>query len=541
MITENNKTISDIVTAVRGEDFKDRMGDSAEKRKVVKLNAAGEITDDSFVAIITRLIDDHDQEGTPINADTFNNWKDTIVECYDTVMGLCNQPEIITDEQSGARVNIIDEAGVKRFQFANIKGDRGIQGVQGNPGNQGPPGELGPASFSVIASSQATMPPKGSSVTVYVINAVGFAVQQCVHIEEIGYFRVNAVDDVNNTLDLINLGVENNANAAASIPYGKKIVVSGFAGPEGKVGDTGSMGPQGLVGNQGETGLGGYTFVTNQINVSPDTDQFSVGVNNAECFTAGQIVYIDNIDYFSVISSSTSLGISTLMLKRLNYLNNASSQITLEANKKIVTAGLRGLQGIQGYQGTAGTNGAQGDQGTPGTNGTNGTNGTTGAIGATGAKGETGQIHVRYSIDKTSMTALFTDNPIYIGFYSGESASTNPLDYNWSRILGVDSMDAQEYINKRNQNQLNNEQLYFIEADTDEDAYCTAEEVRYNNPTIMEATNVKEALDKMATKESIAVVLGLTVEQLNQLIELSKIVEVSSNSVSFNTSFINVK
>lgn len=123
-----------------------------------------------------------------------------------------------------------------------------------------------------------------------------------------------------------------------------------------------------------------------------------------------------------------------------------------------------------------------------------------------GIKGDTGDnVYIRYSYDKTTMTEEPVDNSVYIGFYSGLTASENPSDYKWARLWGVKTITEADYKNLLSNNTVNNEQIYFVEGIDDNKITIeqSASLISYNNGNSgLKAKNVQEAVDEIRQRQS---------------------------------------
>lgn len=112
----------------------------------------------------------------------------------------------------------------------------------------------------------------------------------------------------------------------------------------------------------------------------------------------------------------------------------------VEANQgKNGTDGKTGKDGLDGKDGKDGIAGAAGKPGTAGISGKDGKDGENGKDGSNGKS-----VYVRYSeySNGANMTAAPTDSTQYIGTYEGESASSDPSRYQWSKYVGMDGKNS---------------------------------------------------------------------------------------------------
>jgi len=125
--------------------------------------------------------------------------------------------------------------------------------------------------------------------------------------------------------------------------------------------------------------------------------------------------------------------------------------------------------------------------------------------GIQGERGEKGDCtYVRFSFDKTAMTEEKTDNSIYIGFYNGVTPSSNPDDYQWSRMWGAKSISESDYSSLLRNDTLNPEQIYFIEGVDGDNlhVYQSADEISFDDSrSNLNAQNIQQAIDNIKARE----------------------------------------
>lgn len=138
-----------------------------------------------------------------------------------------------------------------------------------------------------------------------------------------------------------------------------------------------------------------------------------------------------------------------------------------------------------------------------------------------GVKGDQGDsIFVRYSFDKTTMTEQPVENTKYIGFYTGSTVSDDSSDYKWTHLWGAKSTGMQEYSDMLLRNEIDQEQIYFVEGAS------------------------SDRIDIGIDRAGIAAALGLSTAQLEQLVALAKIMTVSGTEgkeITFTASSLNIQ
>jgi microcystin-dependent protein len=131
---------------------------------------------------------------------------------------------------------------------------RGPGGPQGQPGPIGPPGPQGVSGVSVYTTLRLDFTVPVTTGIAFVIDATAFSVGLIVYLPTGNYFSVQAVDQTQDTLTLVNQNYPGEQPAGTVIPAGSNVTATGPQGPQGVIGPVGPQGPQGAVG-QMPTGI----------------------------------------------------------------------------------------------------------------------------------------------------------------------------------------------------------------------------------------------------------------------------------------------
>jgi len=118
---------------------------------------------------------------------------------------------------------------------------------------------------------------------------------------------------------------------------------SGGQGPPGPVG------PAGPAGTPGIDGVDAFTLTTAQFVQPAVSDFVTVSVENSMWIASGQIVYVQNGGYYSVVSAPSSVSVT---LFNLGYTGNAAPTSIIAATSKMSPGGLIGPTGATGPAGS---------------------------------------------------------------------------------------------------------------------------------------------------------------------------------------------
>ena len=233
----------------------------------------------------------------------------------------------------------------------------GPQGQIGPPGRNGSTGPMGPAgktSFSYLSLAfRVPDPSSGLPVLTPVSDTSWMTPGLLVFIPGAGTFTVIGSPPSANTVNLVNSGDPNNAPTGTMVAAGTLISpanVRGPSGPQGPVGPSGPPGPQGVSGSS--------VFSTLKQTFSIPSTSGVAFVQDASPFAVGQIVYVENGDYFSVQNVDDIANALTLVNQ--NYPGGVPAGTVIPVGNTVSGTGPQGPQGAQGIQGPQGPQGIQG-------------------------------------------------------------------------------------------------------------------------------------------------------------------------------------
>jgi len=126
---------------------------------------------------------------------------------------------------------------------------RGPAGPQGQSGPVGPPGPQGVSGVSVYTTLKLDYTIPAGVGLAFVIDATAFAPGQIVYIPTGNYFSVQAVDQIQDTLTLVNQNYTGGQTPGTVVPAGQPVSATGPQGPTGGLGPAGPPGPQGPSGS----------------------------------------------------------------------------------------------------------------------------------------------------------------------------------------------------------------------------------------------------------------------------------------------------
>jgi microcystin-dependent protein len=154
-------------------------------------------------------------------------------------------------------------------------------------------------------------------------------------------------------VNLISSGDPTNAATGTMIAPGTTISPANMRGPAGP---TGGSGPQGPPGPQGVSGVS--VFSTLRLAFAIPATTGVAFVVDASSFATGQIIFIEDGEYFSVQAVDTTA--NSLTLVNQNYPGGAAVGTVIPIDNTVSGTGPQGPQGPQGIQGPAGVQGLVG-------------------------------------------------------------------------------------------------------------------------------------------------------------------------------------
>jgi microcystin-dependent protein len=235
-----------------------------------------------------------------------------------------------------------------------LPGPQGQIGPEGRNGSPGPRGPSGRSSFSYLSvvfrvPDPANTNPQLTSVTDTSWMTPGLLL----YIPNAGTFTVVGSPIDGFTFNLVNSGDPNNAPAGTMIAAGTVVSPSNMRGP---LGPQGGPGPQGPPGPQGVSGTSAFSTLNQPFSI-PTTTGIAFVVD-ASPFGAGQIVYVEGGEYFSV--QAVDEVANTLTLANQNYPGGQPPGTVVPVGNTVSGTGPQGPQGPQGATGPQGTQGIQG-------------------------------------------------------------------------------------------------------------------------------------------------------------------------------------
>lgn len=240
------------------------------------------------------------------------------------------------------------------------QGQIGPPGLMGGPGPQGPPGKN---SFSQLSSAINVPALTDPPLTISVTDTSWMAPGMLLYLTGAGTFSVvgNPIDA--HTVQVANSGDSNNAPHGTLIAAGTTISPANLRGPMGPQGIPGPTGPKG---SQGVAGVSVFSVLTQALTIPPVGVSVTAFIQDASAFAAGQIVYVQNGDYFSV--GAVNPANNTLVITNQGYPGGASAGVVIPVGNTVSGTGPAGATGPQGTPGPQGNPGPIGPVGPPGPN-----------------------------------------------------------------------------------------------------------------------------------------------------------------------------
>lgn len=137
-------------------------------------------------------------------------------------------------------------------------------------------------------------------------------------------------------------------------------------------------------------------------------------------------------------------------LKNAHPTGNVGDAYLVDGNLYVWSKTETSWKNVGNIQGPQGLQGVQGPQGLQGIQGPKGDTGSTGPKGEDGESGKTSYFHIKYStVSKPTSSSQMTETPsTYIGTYVDFNAndSTNPNDYTWARLEGIQGEKGEQGI-----------------------------------------------------------------------------------------------
>jgi microcystin-dependent protein len=233
--------------------------------------------------------------------------------------------------------------------LTGAQGQIGPPGLMGGTGPQGPPGKN---VFSQLSSNFQVPKVADPPYTFQVTDTSWMRPGMLIYIPGAGTFNVVGTPSDQYNVQVANSGDPNNAAPGSLFTAGTGVSPANLRGP---MGDQGIPGPQGPPGPQGVSGSSAFSTLAQAFTIPAVGTQATAFMVDATPFSAGQIVYMQSGDYFSVISTAPAT--NTVVLQNLNYPGGAPVGTVIPVGN---TVSGTGPQGPQGPVGPAGPQGIQG-------------------------------------------------------------------------------------------------------------------------------------------------------------------------------------
>jgi microcystin-dependent protein len=246
-------------------------------------------------------------------------------------------------------------AGPQGQPGVGLPGPQGQIGPSGLMGARGPQGPAGRSSFSQLSQAMRIPCVGDPPYTIHVTDTSWMLPGELIYIPGAGTFIVigNPLDQY--TVQIQNSGDPTNTACGTMIPAGTTISPANMRGPTGP---QGVAGPNGPPGPQGVAGASVFSVLTQPLTVPAVGATVVAFVQDSTPFSAGQIVYVQGGEYFSV--QSTNNANNSLTLVNQGYPGGAAQGTVFPAGNNVSATGPQGPQGPAGVQGPAGPQGLQG-------------------------------------------------------------------------------------------------------------------------------------------------------------------------------------
>lgn len=235
---------------------------------------------------------------------------------------------------------------------AGLPGPQGQIGPPGLMGGRGPQGPAGKNAISGLSTAMRIPCVGDPPLTIYVTDTSWMVAGSVIYIPGAGTFTVIGSPIDQYTVQIQNTGDPNNTPCGTMVGPGANVSAANLRGPPGPQGIVGPVGPPGP---QGVAGASVYSTLSQAFTVPAVGTSAVAFVQNSTSFSAGQIVYITNGDYFSVSNVDTTNNALTLVNQ--GYPGGAPQGTVLPAGANVSATGPQGPGGPAGPAGPAGPQG----------------------------------------------------------------------------------------------------------------------------------------------------------------------------------------
>lgn len=234
----------------------------------------------------------------------------------------------------------------------------GPQGQIGPPGLMGGRGPQGPAGKNAISNLERTMtiPCVGDPpYSIIVTDTSWMMAGMTLFVPGAGTFTVTGAPLDQNTVQITNSGDPDNTPCGTMIAAGTSVSAANLRGPTGPQGGAGPTGPPGP---QGVAGVSVFSTLAQALTVPAVGATVTAFVQDSTPFAAGQIVFIEAGDYFSVTSVNNTN--NSMALVNQGYPGGAPQGTILPIGNNVSATGPQGPMGIVGPAGPQGPQGLMG-------------------------------------------------------------------------------------------------------------------------------------------------------------------------------------
>jgi microcystin-dependent protein len=222
-------------------------------------------------------------------------------------------------------------------------------------GGRGPQGPAGKNSISNLAQA-ITIPCVGDPpYTIHVTDTSWMSAGMLIFLPGAGTFTVIGAPIDQFTVQIINSGDPNNTPCGTMLGAGASVSAANLRGPTGAQGVAGPTGPPGP---QGVGGASVFSTLAQAFTVPAVGASAVAFVQNSTPFSAGQIIYIEAGDYFSVQSTNNTN--NSLDITNQGYPGGAPEGTVLPTGNNVSATGPQGPQGPAGIAGPQGPQGLMG-------------------------------------------------------------------------------------------------------------------------------------------------------------------------------------
>jgi microcystin-dependent protein len=222
-------------------------------------------------------------------------------------------------------------------------------------GGRGPQGPAGKNSISNL-SQAIQIPCVGDPpYTIHVTDTSWMSAGMLIFLPGAGTFTVIGAPLDLNTVQIQNSGDPANTPCGTMLGAGTSVSAANLRGPAGA---QGIAGPSGPPGPQGVAGASVFSVLAQPFTVPAVGAVATAFVQDSSPFSAGQIVYVEAGDYFSVQSTNDTN--NSLTLVNQGYPGGAPQGTVLPVGNNVSATGPQGPMGNVGPAGPAGPQGLMG-------------------------------------------------------------------------------------------------------------------------------------------------------------------------------------